>query len=229
MDTERTSTMVFYEKWDLFQILNPSLYFLEVQQFLELGHPQITETISSQLHKHDKSAWVNLGIRGAVSFQEYIALVQNITTFRKIKTIFLISGINDLYRNLCDSYPSLYDKRFSSEGDIFNSFSARRISAYIRSLISWHSVEDILIATDRNSTKKSFDRKKSFELFKSQYKRNFFLYSALKRQCDCRLVFGFQPFYHYAKSVGTCREIKAINRTEYLQANTEWNKVKKEF
>ena len=49
----------------------------------------------------------------------------------------------------------------------------------------------------------------------------------MKRQCDCRLVFGFQPFYHYAKSVGTCREIKAINRTEYLQANTEWNKVKK--
>lgn len=51
-------------------------------------------TVRSCVHKHTGDIWINLGIRGAVCFQEYIALVQVVTKFASVDKIFFLCGIN---------------------------------------------------------------------------------------------------------------------------------------
>lgn len=179
-------------------------------------------TISSLLHEATGESWLNLGIRGAVSIQEYIALIMHITKFKKVKKIFFVSGINDLYRNLTDSSISKYDKRFSYLNESYSFYSARRIAfAYLRSLLSRETVDQIL-SPEEGVKKTLFDLEDALSIFEYQYTRNFLLYSALAKQLDCKITFGFQPFYHVAKKNGTKREREAVARTEALQVDSDW-------
>lgn len=192
-----------------------------------VGASSDSKTIASLLHESTGKAWLNFGIRGAVSIQEYISLILRINEFSRVENILLISGINDLYRNLSDSESSIYDKRFSYQNDYFSYFSARRIAyAYFKSLFTRRTVNQILNPDEVITEIGDFALDKSNETFERQYDRNFSLYAALSKQIGCSITFGFQPFYHVAKKQGTTRETEAIERTELMQADTPWLVVK---
>jgi len=182
-------------------------------------------TVSSCLHKHTGEIWINLGIRGAVSFQEYIALVQVITKFASVDKIFFLSGINDLYRNLSDSELCEYDKRFGFENELLSYFSPRRIAlGYLLTILTRKNLNEFL--TGEPPTEEAYDPDKSMQQYSRQYARNFQLYAALAKQFCCEIIFGFQPFFHYAKKMGCGREVEAIKRSEINQKNTNWCEVR---
>ena len=192
-----------------------------------VGATSDIKTVSSLLHLSTGRAWLNLGIRGAVSIQEYISLILHITDFKKVDEIFFLSGVNDLYRNMSDSSTSVYDKRFSYQNDLLSLYSPKRITySYLKSLFSTKSFHEILTQDNWESNEVEFKQEASLEVFEKQYLRNFILYSALAKELNCAVVFGFQPFFHCAKSKGTIRELTAIKRTERLQYNTNWDEVK---
>lgn len=193
-----------------------------------VGASSDSKTIASLLHESTGKIWLNFGIRGAVSIQEYISLILRINEFSRVENILLISGINDLYRNLSDSDSSIYDKRFSYQNDYFSYCSARRIAyAYLKSLVTRQTVNQILNPDEIITDIEEFHLNKAKEIFEKQYERNFSLYAALSKQFGCTITFGFQPFYHVAKKQRTKREIGAIERTELMQADTPWPVVKK--
>ena len=190
-----------------------------------VGATSDSNTISSLLHYKTGDPWINLGIRAAVSFQEYICLIQHITKFRKIKEIFFCSGINDIYRNLSDSIDVDYDKRFQFQNDLFATCSAKRIAyLYLKSLFSNKTVNDMIENSEKQNVKIAFSTKKSIEIIKQQYKRNFILYEALSRYFNCKITFGLQPFFHACKIEGSGRENYAIKRLDILQKNTNGQK-----
>lgn len=190
-----------------------------------VGATDDAATLSSCLHRESGENWVNLGIRGAVSLQEYIALIQVITNFKSVSKIFFLSGINDLYRNLSDSNASDYDKRFGFENELLSHYSPRRIAfCYVKSIVLGKSINELL--SGENEVENAFDVAESFRKFLNQYLRNFQLYSALAKQFECEVTFGFQPFFHYAKSKGTGREEDAIRRSELMQVGTNWEEVR---
>lgn len=190
-----------------------------------VGASHDSATVSSCLHKHTGDTWINLGIRGAVSFQEYIALVQVITKFSSVDKIFFLSGINDLYRNLSDSELSEYDKRFDFENELLSHFSPRRIaSCYLLSVLTRRNFNELL--SGESPTEVAYDPDKSMQKYSRQYARNFQLYAALAKQFCCEITFGFQPFFHYAKDEGYGREAEAIKRSEMNQKNSNWCEVR---
>lgn len=194
-----------------------------------VGASNDSSTVSSLLSKTTGDVWLNVGIRGAVSIQEYITLIMHLNKFSKIDKIVFLSGINDLYRNLSDSKDVPYDKRFAYQNDQFTYASARRIAlAYFKSFFTSKSVNQIL---DNNFSESElvdvFNYQFSLNKFYEIYKRNFRLYSAIAREFDVEIFFGLQPFYHKAKMNNkTKNEITAIERTEYLQKDTNWSIVK---
>ena len=192
-----------------------------------VGASSDSKTISSLLHKKTGDAWINLGIRGAVSFQEYICLIQHITKFKGVKELFFCSGINDIYRNLSDSDNTKYDKRFQFQNDLFSTCSARRITyLYLKSLFSRETVNDMIENREKDKIITGFSIQKSIDLIKEQYKRNFILYKALASYFNCKVTFGLQPFFHTSKKIGSGREKIAIKRSETNQKDTDWVQVR---
>lgn len=192
-----------------------------------VGASSDCKTIASLLHESTGKVWLNLGIRGAVSIQEYISLILRINDFAKVENILLISGINDLYRNLSDSDNLTHDKRFSYQNDYFSYCSPRRIAyAYAKSFFTRRTVNQILNPNEIKNNSENFQLNGARKTFERQYDRNFALYSALSKKFGCSVKFGFQPFYHVAKKQRTKREIEAVERTELMQADTIWPVVK---
>ena len=74
-------------------------------------------TLSSMLMKNTGETWINLGVRGCVSLQEYMYLLKLIEKTQKIKRIIFLSGINDLYINTMEGEANFFDNRF----EFFNS------------------------------------------------------------------------------------------------------------
>lgn len=192
-----------------------------------VGASNDEHTISSLLNKLTGQVWINFGVRGAVSFQEYIHMVTHITKFQSIDRVVFFSGINDLYRNLIDSNDASYDKRFGFQNELFSSQSARRIALkWVQSLFTGKSVDQLLQDTD-DQVAYQFNIQDSLKAFKDIYSRNFQLYSALAKQFNVKIDFLLQPFLPVAKPVMASKENAAVSYTEQKQEGGNWSVVKK--
>lgn len=193
-----------------------------------VGSSSDATTISSLLAELTSEPWLNLGVRAAVSFQEYLHLVQHFKKAKSIGKVVVFSGINDIYRNLMDDTVTFYDKRFQYQNDLYAKNSAKRIAyAYVMSLITNKNVNYFLHGYQDGRAGESFALDKlGASNLKRIFDRNFHLYSALASYSGFELKYFIQPFFPLTGKVGTKREIDAIRVNEKRQANTNWLETK---
>ena len=77
-----------------------------------VGSSDDGQTIPSYLHRMTGEPWINFGMRGAVSLQEYMHVILNIAKYRKINSIVFFSGVNDAYVNFMNESDKGIDHRF---------------------------------------------------------------------------------------------------------------------
>ena len=186
-------------------------------------------TISAYLGEFTNEPWVNLGLRGGVSFQEYIHFIQHFKKARKIKNVVFFSGINDIYRNFIDNRNAIFDKRFQTQNDQYSFNSARRISlAYLKSIVTQRTVQSYLdTGADLDIKLKEKDiRVTAKENIEKIFNRNFHLYNALASYDEFKLTYFIQPFLPLTRKVPSEKEVAATFRNEKLQENTKWLEVK---
>lgn len=193
-----------------------------------VGSSSDATTISSLLADLTREPWLNMGVRAAVSFQEYLHLVQHFKKAKSVGKVVVFSGINDIYRNLMDDTITLYDKRFQYQNDLYAKNSAKRIAyAYLMSLITNKNVNNFLHGYQNGSGSKSvaIDKIGAYDL-RRIFDRNFHLYSALASYTGFELKYFIQPFFPLTGKVGTKQETEAIRVNEMRQANTNWLETK---
>ncbi|MDA9937638.1 hypothetical protein N9D09_00930 [bacterium] len=188
-----------------------------------VGSSSDNKTLSSVLSVFNNEPWLNLGIRGCNSFQEIIHLTHLIGRLPRIKNMIILSGINDLYRNVMDSEISNYDKRFGYQNDYLSMYSPRKIAqCYFISLLSNKTVREVLESDWKRDTKKVGDYDADSVKKNLSYicNRNFKIYSNFKYAQ--KVTFVLQPFASISKDQFTHNETQAFANTEKLQRNTNW-------
>ena len=193
-----------------------------------VGSSSDAKTISSLLSDLTGQPWLNLGVRAAVSFQEYIHFVQHFKKIKKLGKVVFFSGLNDIYRNLADNFNTPYDKRFQHQNELYSTNSAKRIAyAYAMSLITTKDVNEFLHGYEDGDDPETLSTeemgKKNLERI---FDRNFHLYSALAEYSEFELAYFIQPFFPLTGKKGEKREIDAIRRNERRQAETNWPSTK---
>ena len=193
-----------------------------------VGSSSDDKTLSSLLSELNNEPWLNLGIRGCNSFQEIILLTHLIGSLPPIKNIVILSGINDLYRNVMDSEISYYDKRFGYQNDYLSMYSPRKIAkSYFISLLSNKTVREVLESDWKPGSKNDheYDTHRVLKNLSNICNRNFKIYSKFK--FAQRVSYVLQPFASISKEQFTHNEAQAFLRTERLQRNTNWQTHKR--
>ena len=193
-----------------------------------VGSSSDDKTLSSYLSDLNNEPWLNLGIRGCNSFQEIILLNHLIGRLPPVKNMVILSGINDLYRNVMDSEISNYDKRFGYQNDYLSMYSPSRIAkSYFISLLSNKTVRQVLESDWKHGSKTDhdYDSELVMKNLSNICNRNFKIYSKFK--FAKRVAYVLQPFASISKSKFTYNETQAFLHTEKLQRNTKWQIHKK--
>jgi len=185
-------------------------------------------TISSLLGQLTGEPWLNLGVRAAVSFQEYIHFIQHFKKINKIGRVVFFSGINDIYRNFLDSHDVGYDKRFQHQNDLYSINSAKRIAySYGLSLITGRPINSFLNGYQKaDEDEVGLTESLGIMNLKSIFDRNFHLYSAIASYSRFNMAYFIQPFFPLTGKLGTAEEKAAIDRNERKQVNTNWLETK---
>ena len=174
-------------------------------------------TLSSMLMKNTGETWINLGVRGCVSLQEYMYLLKLIEKTQKIKRIIFLSGVNDLYINTMEGEANFFDNRFEFFNSNLSFYSPKRISyTYLKSFFS----------------KKIFKKKKitdssGVDITLEKYKRNFILYKSLSSYLGISPIFILQPFIYWTNKKMSTKEKSTIDYLEKIQLKTSWPEVSK--
>ena len=193
-----------------------------------MGSSDDSTTISSYLAKSTGEIWLNMGVKSAVSFQEYIHLINHINKAKKINNIVFFSGMNDLYKSFTDFSDTHFDKWFSSYNSEYlqqdlSMFSARRLMfAFLQSIIFSKSIREFLPGKFEASTKAEENIDFSFSSLNALYERNFKLYKGLSSFTDARVSYFLQPFSFWTTKELTPDEEKSREYLESLQSDTEW-------
>ena len=182
-------------------------------------------TLSSMLMKNTGETWINLGVRGCVSLQEYMYLLKLIEKTQKIKRIIFLSGINDLYINTLQGGVDFFDNRFEFFNSNLSFYSPRRISyIYLKSFFSKKSFNELLTGINR---KKKISDINGIDITLDKYKRNFLLYKSLSMSLDISLTFILQPFIYWTDKKISKKEKSTIEYLETKQFKTNWPEVLK--
>ena len=182
-------------------------------------------TLSSMLMKNTGETWINLGVRGCVSLQEYMYLLKLIEKTQKIKRIIFLSGINDLYINTLQGGVDFFDNRFEFFNSNLSLYSPRRISyIYLKSFFSKKSFNELLTGINR---KKKISDINGIDITLDKYKRNFLLYKSLSMSLDISLTFILQPFIYWTDKKISKKEKSTIEYLETKQFKTNWPEVLK--
>ncbi len=193
-----------------------------------VGSSRDDKTLSSVLSALNNEPWLNLGIRGCNSFQEIVYLTHLIGRLPPIKNMVVLSGINDLYRNVMDSEITNYDKRFGYQNDYLSMYSPRKIAkCYFISLLSNKTVREVLESDWKRDTKKvdDYDTNSVIKTLSHICNRNFKIYSNFRYAQ--KVTFVLQPFASISKDKFSNNETQAFAHTERLQRNTNWLTHKK--
>ncbi|PLA75544.1 hypothetical protein CYQ88_00840 [Hydrogenovibrio sp. SC-1] len=202
-----------------------------------VGASSDSQTISSYLAKETGQVWLNFGLRGGVSIQEYIHLIRFIYKAKKVNNIVFLSGNNDLYINLVSEFNDGFDRRFGEIDALDAVYSCKRriivgliakITGTDKKYLFEKSISDILLSL----FKKSINEEKSLTFddkmnnLVQNYNRNFFLYSALKKQLECNVSFVLQPFFNWTQKKTSTEEFEVFDELERIQKGTAWSVYK---
>jgi len=193
-----------------------------------MGSSNDSTTIASILSKLTGQIWLNMGVKSAVSFQEYIHLINHINKAKKINHIVFFSGINDLYKSFTDFNDTHFDKWFNPnkseyrEQDL-SSFSARRLTfAFIQSALFSKSIRDFLPGRFEASKKGKENTNLAIQNLNTIYDRNFRLYQGLSSFVEERISYFLQPFSFWTNKELTIEEKESREYLESLQSDSEW-------
>ena len=182
-------------------------------------------TLSSLLMKNTKETWINLGVRGCVSLQEYLYLLKLIERTQKVKRIIFLSGINDLYINTLEGKPDFFDNRFQSFNSNLSFYSPQRITyTYLKSLFSRKSFNELLIGDKQLNRSTELN---GIDITLEKYKRNFLLYKSLSMSLGVLPIFILQPFIFWTDKKISSKEKSTIKYLENIQSKTNWPEVSK--
>lgn len=188
-------------------------------------------TITSYLSQATNDVWLNMGIRGGVSLTEYIHLIRFVFKAKKVKNIIFFSGINDIYINQLTDVKNNFDNLFNNVNLSCHSCKRRFIaSAFSKiynidedDLIDKSLKEIIFYPKYKNSfTKKVLTDEEKIDLTVENFKRNFFLYSALQKELNCNIVYILQPFTDWTTKRFTKEEELAFEELEKIQQTSKW-------
>ncbi len=201
-----------------------------------VGAENDSTTISSMLSEKTNEPWFNLGLRGGVSFQEYINLISFINKPNKVRNVIFLSGVNDFYINELTDTVNKYDNRFTS---IYSLWGAKDvIKAALYSKLLFIDAKDALgknfseLIFKRNKNDKldlKIDRNKKNEILNNNMKRNFMLYSALKKELNLHVCYILQPFAYWVDKELSEEEKTIFKYLDHIQKDTQWGSQKEKM
>lgn len=202
---------------------------------LGVGASNDSQTIPSLLSEKTGHVWINLGIRGSVSFQEYINFINIFHKAQRIQNIVFLSGVNDVYSHFLNPEHSLYDHPINKLNLEFLSRSLKRqIFCHFFAKIKACEPEELMDLTlsemlfkKIESTKKNVlnSDEKIFEIVS----RNFLLYKSLQSIVSDKVGFVLQPFFDWTQKKPSHEESQVMAYLEEFQALTAWPEVRKKM
>lgn len=212
-----------------------------------VGSSNDSQTIASYLSKKTGEVWLNLGVRGAVSLQEYNHFVRVFSRFKKIKKVILFSGINDCYANFLKSKNHDFDVTFNSDNAHSNEtlcfHSPKKIAfTYLMSLFPWVDFNQLVKLSAKDTIKSVIGLKASAQIqdtcagnkfvlrkLEDSYNRNFLLYKALGEKLGFEFKFYFQPFANWTIKKFTEREMKIFESLDAIDVDNNLSKLDMTF
>lgn len=204
-----------------------------------VGATSDQQTVASLLARSTGQVWLNLGIRGATSLQEYIHLIRFVGSWRKIRNIVFFSGVNDMYVNLLHDTDAEFDRRFEESGSLVGFYSwQRQAVSQLASRVFRVEPEAIVSLPLTQMVLYPFTRKKQgaparlsieerLERFWRCIRRNMLLYSALGQELNCDVFYLLQPFASWTGKSLTPDEELVFRYLEEVQRDESWSDVKR--
>lgn len=203
-----------------------------------VGAMSDSTTITSLLSRETRRPWLNFGMRGAVSLQEYVHLIRFVHRFPNVREIVLFSGINDVYINLLHTTASQFDRRFEEQNGVLSLYSLKRQAATLLFARVYGAQPERLVSLPlkemffyplraRPSTAPApeLGLDDQFGVIADIVTRNFFLYAALAAQLGCRLHFILQPFFPWTAKRPSQAEATVFEYLLRLQSGTRWREM----
>ena len=204
-----------------------------------VGSSSDRTTIASELSSLSNEIWLNFGIRGANSFQEFIHLINILNDSNRVNNIVFLSGINDLYMSLVNDELNNFDNGFGSK---FNKISAYHpyhqsfaiffsnlYNIDVNKIIKMRKLK--MLFSIFNSSNKEYDKlsfEKRIEVFSKIYSRNFKLYKGLKESFNIgKITFILQPLIDWTNKKLSTDELKVLEYLNSIQRNSPWEIFKK--
>ena len=203
-----------------------------------VGSADDSTTISSKLENLTQQKWINFGVRGCNSIQEYIHLIQNLHKAKKINNLIFVSGINDLYLTLVNETNDKYDFGFGAKYSKISAYHPYHQSFAIFFSKIYGLDYNLLIKMSKrkmifpfnqkaNDDVKILDFSKRIDRMLMQYKRNFKLYKGLQSSFEIKNVcFIFQPIIYWSKKTYSKNENNVIKLLNKLQKDSPWIEFK---
>lgn len=203
-----------------------------------VGSTNDSKTIASLLQSYTGEKWLNFGVRGCNSLQEYIYLISHLSKANNIKNIIFFSGINDLYLSLVNEYHDDYDYGFGTKFNKISSFHpyhqsfavffSRLYGLDYNDLIQFRKKEMIFPFLKFNKKEKEkLDFNKRIDRFLNQYQRNFKLYKGLKNSLQTdKVQFILQPLINWSNKNISKNEKKVLDFLNKQQKESPWQEFK---
>ena len=198
-----------------------------------VGCEDDSTTVASMLSKKTGEPWINLGLRGGVSIQEYIHLISFINKAKKINNVIFLSGVNDFYINELNDSLNKYDNRFSSVFSLWNCRDVIKAKIYsklmsldAKNILGKSFVQILSELRKKNKIALKITEHQKDEVLTNNVMRNFMLYSALKKELGFNVCYVLQPFAYWAEKDLSDDEKKVFDYLDYLQKDTAWGSQK---
>lgn len=200
-----------------------------------VGATRDATTLASYLAEAQGSPWLNLGVRGGVSFQELIHTLRFLHQVESVGTLLLFSGVNDTYINLLHDYEAEFDRRFEERNSLLGFYGWQRqaLSSVMASVSGFDAEELVAEPVGRMlsapfrkpepgapRTRLDFDQK--VERIRQLARRNFLTYSALGRELGARVAFVLQPFLTWTGKPQSEEERQVMDFLHQQQEGSAW-------
>ena len=163
-------------------------------------------TISSYMTKKSDHLFLNFGATAFNSKQELILFINNLNKFKKIRNVFIISGVNDLYLNyndFDDENNFFFKKNYKLAQDLYkirNNYRKKILYFFYKifndKFTDPSSIKFKNFFKNKNAYKKNFI---NFDLINSNYNKIFGVWSSLAEKYNFNLLYFLQPLAGWLK------------------------------
>ena len=177
-----------------------------------IGASSDKTTIPSYLTNLSNKRVYNLALRTCNSFQELILFLQVLNKFDNLKTVVIVSGVNDV---LIDKYvenkPLLNPPLFYQNK--FNDMNKNLQNSFFKNLIDKITFKNII------NKKPNFEIDKAFD-WKENFSKNLKVWASVSNEFNFKIIFALQPYYKWSKNSYTTEEAKIFNEIEAKKIRT---------